>query len=68
MIVFNPKDKSRRTHEDNQLEDGEKTICVVESVQNLGIYDGDGKAGLPRTLMTRVQRVQNSAARLVTQS
>ena len=38
LIIFNPKDKSRRMNKDIQLRVGGKAVCVVESVKNLGVY------------------------------
>ena len=36
LIIFNPKYKCRRMTKDIQLQAGEKTVCVAESVKNWG--------------------------------
>ena len=38
LIILNPEYKNRRITEDIQLQVGEKTVCIVESVKNLGVY------------------------------
>ena len=78
LIIFNPKHQVRM-NEELRLQVGNNTVSVALSVKNLGIlahamitswldYRNALLYGLPSTLMTRLQKVQFSSARLVTRT
>ena len=37
LVIFNPKYKSKKITEDVQLQAGEKTVCVAQSVKNIPV-------------------------------